>query len=281
MHQTHMVFLLIIKQQKKDEKEIENYNLNQEITSNTMIEQGIDLPIEPNYNIELVTDRNMFYSVEQNINTYLKSVTDRNKDEIYNFLDEDYIQKFGVTKKNLLDKVENYSIPLRFDAQEMYQMINIDTQITTYYVKGFVEKQINGDLGNYEEYCVTLNYDYFNKTFSIMPFKYMFANIVTYEKENEQIKVSMKQYVTYMDKINVTMIITNKTNSKIDVSNGTKLSFYENENLSEVIEKSNEIIDAGDSKEVNFTFNNNVNTPKNITILGLEIPIIENQDNKN
>ena len=258
-----------------------NYNLNEQNDSNTMAEEMIDPPVLENFGIELVTDRNMFYSVEQNVSTYLKSVTERNTTEIYKFLDEDYIQKFGVTEENVLDHVENYSTSLRFSAQEMYQMINLDTQITTYYVKGFVEKQIFGDNGNTEYYYVTLNYDAFNKTFSIMPLKYMFANTINYEEENEQIKVTMKQYVAYMDKVEVTMTIQNKTANQIDVSNNAKLSFYEDETNSDVTAKNNEIVGAGAIEDVTLTFSNNIKTPKNITILGLEVPVIQNQTTKN
>ena len=258
-----------------------NYNLNEQNDSNTMAEEMIDPPVLENFGIELVTDRNMFYSVEQNVSTYLKSVTDRNTAEIYKFLDEDYIQKFGVTEENVLDHVENYSTSLRFSAQEMYQMINLDTQITTYYVKGFVEKQIFGDNGNTEDYYVTLNYDAFNRTFSIMPLKYMFANTINYEEENEQIKVTMKQYVAYMDKVEVTMTIQNKTANQIDVSNNAKLSFYEDETTADVTSKNNEIIGAGASQEVRLTFSNNIKTPKNVTILGLEVPVIGEQTTKN
>lgn len=258
-----------------------NYNLNEQNDSNTMAEEMIDPPVLENFGIELVTDRNMFYSVEQNVSTYLKSVTERNTTEIYKFLDEDYIQKFGVTEENVLDHVENYSTSLRFSAQEMYQMINLDTQITTYYVKGFVEKQIFGDNGNTEYYYVTLNYDAFNKTFSIMPLKYMFANTINYEEENEQIKVTMKQYVAYMDKVEVTMTIQNKTANQIDVSNNAKLSFYEDETNSDVTAKNNEIVGAGAIQDVTLTFSNNIKTPKNITTLGLEVPVIQNQTTKN
>ena len=258
-----------------------NYNLNEQNDSNTMAEEMIDPPVLENFGIELVTDRNMFYSVEQNVSTYLKSVTERNTTEIYKFLDEDYIQKFAVTEENVLDHVENYSTSLRFSAQEMYQMINLDTQITTYYVKGFVEKQIFGDNGNTEYYYVTLNYDAFNKTFSIMPLKYMFANTINYEEENEQIKVTMKQYVAYMDKVEVTMTIQNKTANQIDVSNNAKLSFYEDETNSDVTAKNNEIVGAGAIQDVTLTFSNNIKTPKNITILGLEVPVIQNQTTKN
>lgn len=258
-----------------------NYNLNEQNDSNTMAEEMIDPPVLENFGIELVTDRNMFYSVEQNVSTYLKSVTERNTTEIYKFLDEDYIQKFGVTEENVLDHVENYSTSLRFSAQEMYQMINLDTQITTYYVKGFVEKQIFGDNGNTEDYYVTLNYDAFNKTFSIMPLKYMFANTINYEEENEQIKVTMKQYVAYMDKVEVTMTIQNKTANQIDVSNNAKLSFYEDETNSDVTAKNNEIVGAGAIQDVTLTFSNNIKTPKNITTLGLEVPVIQNQTTKN
>lgn len=276
-----LFFIWILTSNIKNKKKQDiSYNSNQEIVSNKIIEQNMDLPIEPEYNIELVTDRNMFYSVEQNISKYLKSITDRNKTEIYNFLDDDYIQKFSVTTDNVLDKVENYSVPLAFTAQEMYEMTT-DLYVTTYYVKGLVEKQINGNLGNYEEYNVTLNYDYFNKTFSIIPFKYMFANIVKYENENEKIKVKMEQYVVYMDKVIIKMNVTNKTNNKIDISNGTKLSFYEDENKSSIIEKSNETINPGNSQEVILTFSNNIKTPKDITIFGLNVPVIKNQDTKN
>ena len=258
-----------------------NYNTNEQTDSNALTEEIVDPPVLENFGIELVTDRNMFYSVEQNVSTYLKSVTDRNTAEIYKFLDEDYIQKFSVTEENVLEHVENYSTPVRFSAQEMYQMINVDTQITTYYVRGFVENQVFGDYGNTEDYYVTLNYDAFNRTFSIMPLKYMFANTINYEEENEQIKVTMKQYVAYMDKVEVTMTIQNKTANQIDVSNNAKLSFYEDGTNSDVTAKNNEIIGAGASQDVTLTFSNNIKTPKNVTILGLEVPVIQNQTTKN
>ncbi len=252
-------------------------NANAVADANTIAEEMFDPPVLDNFTIELVTDRDMFYSVEENVSTYLQSVTDRNAEEIYKFLDEDYIQKFGVTQENVLEHVENYSTSVRFSAQEMYQMLNVDTQITTYYVVGFVESQVFGDLGDTEDYYVTLNYDAFNRTFSIMPLKYMFANTIDHEAENEQIKVTMKQYVTYMDRVEVTMTIQNKTANQIDVSNGATLSFYEGDTSNNIVAKNNEIVAAGASQDVTLTFSNNIQTPENITILGLEVPVIQDE----
>ncbi len=289
-----LIVLLIIwwitlknkQESNKNQNNIQNnnentsYNTNEEMNSNEIAEEMVDPPVLENFAIELVTDRNMFYSVEQNISTYLQAIVDKKPEEIYNFLDEDYIEKFSVTKDNVLDKVENYTIPVRFSAQEMYQMINLDTQITTYYVKGFVEKQIMDDSGDTEEYYVTLNYDAFNKTFSIMPQKYMFANTINHVKENEQIKVTMKQYIAYMDRVEVTMTIENKSANQIDASNNAKLSFYEDGTNSYVISKNNEIVGAGASQDVTLTFSNNIKTPKNVTILGLEVPVIADEATK-
>ena len=289
-----IIWWITLNNKQESDENINNVNNSDELINNSSneqvvenIEQGseseeiIDPPVRDNYNIELVTDRNMFYSVEQNVSTYLKSVTDRNAGEIYKFLDDDYIQKFGVTEQNVLEHVEDYSTPVRFSAQEIYQMINLDTQITTYYVRGFIEKQVFGDYGNTDDYCVTLNYDAFNRTFSIMPLKYMFANTISYQEENEKIKVTMKQYVAYMDRVEVTMTIQNKTANQIDVSNNAKLSFYEDKSYSDVTVKNNEIIETGASRDVTLTFSNNIKTPKDVIILGLQIPVIHNQTTKN
>ena len=269
----------------RNNNEVINNNSNEQVIGNSeqdmTSEEIVDPPVLDNFGIELVTDRNMFYSVEQNVSTYLKAVTERNAGDIYKFLDADYIQKFGVTQENVLEHVESYSTPIRFSAQEMYQMINLDTQITTYYVKGYIEMQTFGDLVNTEDYYVTLNYDAFNRTFSIMPLKYMFSNTINYEKENDQIKVTMKQYVAYMDRVEITMAVQNKTANQIDVSNNAKLSFYEDETTADVTSKNNEIIGAGASQEVRLTFSNNIKTPKNVTILGLEVPVIGEQTTKN
>lgn len=281
-----VIWWITLNSKEKNQNNVQNnntvkYNGNEQNNNNEMAEEMVDPPVRDNFGIELVTDRNMFYSVEQNVSTYLQSVTDRNAEEIYKFLDADYIQKFGVTQENVLDHVESYSTPIRFSAQEMYQMINLDTQITTYYVKGYIEMQTFGDLGNTEDYYVTLNYDAFNRTFSIMPLKYMFSNTINYEKENDQIKVTMKQYVAYMDRVEITMTVQNKTANQIDVSNNAKLSFYEDETTADVTSKNNEIIGAGASQEVRLTFSNNIKTPKNVTILGLEVPVIGEQTTKN
>lgn len=281
-----VIWWITLNSKEKNQNNVQNnntvkYNGNEQNNNNEMEQEMVDPPVLENFGIELVTDRNMFYSVEQNVSTYLQSVTDRNAEEIYKFLDADYIQKFGVTQENVLDHVESYSTPIRFSAQEMHQMINLDTQITTYYVKGFVEMQTFGDYGNTEDYYVTLNYDAFNRTFSIMPLKYMFANTINYEEENEQIRVTMKQYVAYMDRVEVTMTIQNKTANQIDVSSDAKLTFYEDETTADVTSKNNEIIGAGASQEVRLTFSNNIKTPKNVTILGLEVPVIGEQTTKN
>ena len=272
-----LISLAVLKGQSEQYNESVRYN---EIYTNSGQENLVDPPIEINYNIGLLEDRNMFFSVENNIKKYLKAVVENKQADIYNFLDEEYINKFGITQENVLQNVENYSVPLEFKARKIYQMENGNSQITSYYVEGYIEQQVNGVIGQEEEYFTTLNYDSFNRTFSIMPFKYMFGNTVNHQKSNNKVDITIEEYTCYMDRVEVKMKIKNNSTVVINASQNAKLYYYEGKETTNIIEKENEQIMPNEEKEVVITFDNEVQTPKSINVLETNIPIIEDQKEK-
>lgn len=91
--------------------------------------------------LEKVTDKDIFFSINQCVNDFYnnKYVTDENKKtklgSIYQILDKDYIESKGITEDNIEGKINIFKQDTKYIATEIYKTQKIDKYIV-YIVKG-------------------------------------------------------------------------------------------------------------------------------------------------
>lgn len=141
---------------------IENDN-NQE-QSNIVVEEN------KNKEIEKVKSASAYFTVQSCINKYINYVTTKDTDSILKLLDSGYIIENNITEDNVLEKVENISGFLIFEAEEMY-VEEIDSNNKIYYVSGILKEE---GLETYTtidtEFYITVNMNFSDNIFSIIPF---------------------------------------------------------------------------------------------------------------
>lgn len=142
-----------------------------------------------NKKLKLVTSRNDFYAVKQCLDKfymYYGSIFDdsnqnniENKESaiesMYEMLDKDYINSYGITKNNLEQKIDKVKIS-KVDINEMY-VSQKNVNVSVYIVKGRLMEQETKKLS---DFFVMVKLDSLNKTFSVFLsnyFKEKYSNI--------------------------------------------------------------------------------------------------------
>jgi hypothetical protein len=123
---------------------------------------------EENNSFEIVTDYNIFFSVETNINKYINAIIEKNYNEIYEILDSSYIQENNISIDNLLKIIPNYEIDTKFKIYEL-KSYELNDNVITYYAKGdIVNDSYNyNTLSTNEQFIIFIDYN--NQTISIYP----------------------------------------------------------------------------------------------------------------
>lgn len=115
---------------------------------------------------EKVTDYNIFFSVETNINKYINAIIEQNYDKIYEILHSNY----SSNGDNLIN-IPNYEPDTKFKAYEMKNH-ELNKNVIVYYTKGNI-------INNSYDYNILLEtnvqflifIDYNNRTVSVYPLK--------------------------------------------------------------------------------------------------------------
>ncbi len=115
---------------------------------------------------EKVTDYNIFFSVETNINKYINFIIEQNYDKIYEILHSNY----SSNGDNLIN-IPNYEPDTKFKAYEMTSY-ELNKNVIVYYAKGNI-------INNSYDYNILLEtnvqflifIDYNNRTVSVYPLK--------------------------------------------------------------------------------------------------------------
>lgn len=146
-------------------------NNEQEATENILQEQNEE-NMEVEQPIEKVRERNEFYTASACVDKYLSYVYAEDIDILYNYLDNEYIEENGITKNNVLEKIEkidNYKI---FVAKEMYKQ-KVTENITKYYAYGAIKDELEDGEAVEEEFFITIKIDSKNGAFSVLPNTYI------------------------------------------------------------------------------------------------------------
>lgn len=275
--------------EKSNNEESNNVETENEVESNSenVAEE------ENDSNLNIVNDRDTFYTVAECVENYLNYCVDKDANIIYNLLDEEYKEKFDINEENVLSKVETYDTYKVFRPKKIYQMEQ-DKRVTRYFVYGTMRDETNvRDISITErqetDIYMSVKLNYRNSTYFIMLDGYMYSGDINQSENIDDISITVKDYINYINRCEVTMEITNNTNSSVDVNNlGIQLQYNEEEEYkSGSTNEETPVIEAQQTREVKLIFENNFETPKQIVINNnetgstVEIPLQESSNNNN
>lgn len=233
--------------------------------------------------IERVTNRDMFFTVSSCVEKYLNMVTQKETTKLYNILYSEYKQRFNVTEENIYEHTGQYAEYQIFTAKKMYKLDKYSNN--KYFVYGTIRDDTEYSENIEKDYYITVIMDPMNRTFSIMPNGYMFSNDLNVESESNNIRFRVLNYVCYMNKCEIKLIIKNNTNSEVDFSNEVYLTNYEDNKYYKLLNEEVIKLLPNEEKEINLVFENDVTTPKNIMIKHVNeeilVPVIKNYEDKN
>lgn len=143
-------------------------NFNPESNTQNEIEtlQTLEKDVTP------VKDRNDFFTVANCIDKYVTYLSTKEKDILYNYLDETYKVENNITIDNVYQFVKTYDDYYKFKASEMY-VANLSNNISQYYVYGTLTPESTGDDEEEIDFYISIKLDKLNNTFSVIPNKYI------------------------------------------------------------------------------------------------------------
>ena len=279
---------------ESNDAETVNEELNNEETANEVDSNRENVAEEENDSIlNIVNDRDIFYTVSDCVEKYLNYCVDKDSNIIYNLLDEEYKERFDINEENVLSKVETYDTYKVFRPKKIYQLEQ-DERVTRYFVYGTMRDETNvRDISITErqetDIYMSVKLDFGDSTYSIMPDGYMYSQDINHSENINDISITVKDYTNYINSCEVTVEITNNTNTSIDVNNlGIQLQYNEEEGYkSGSTNEETPVIEAQQTREVTLIFENNFKTPKQIVINNnetgstVEIPLQESSNNNN
>lgn len=115
-----------------------------------------------------VKEYNDYFSSINYINKYLSTIESKDREKVYNYLYDEYLNKNAITRDSILNKLRDYPSDANLNVESM-KYVKIKNNYL-YYIKGklilntFSSKEVVED-----NYQVILLKDYSNKTFSVYP----------------------------------------------------------------------------------------------------------------
>lgn len=125
--------------------------------------------VEHKENYSIVNDYNSFYTVNSCIYRYLTYLQSNSTNSLMNLLDEDFIKNNNINEGNVLNYLTKYEGNLNFNSRKMYEE-KVNSNITKYYVYGYVEKDIMDSFPEQNEAYFIVKLDKKNEIFTIMPY---------------------------------------------------------------------------------------------------------------
>ena len=152
--------MLIMYMLKNTERNISDNN------SNSIQIEGVAPTLITDTSYNLLKTNNTFFSIEKNIKTYLRYVSQQNNKSIYSILDQEYINKKGIDESNVLNNINIIPKFEDFWLEKVYSKViesNVETQ---YYIKGTI---LTKDYESKQYVFFILSLDLENNTYSITP----------------------------------------------------------------------------------------------------------------
>lgn len=143
-----IVCMFIVANKQTNNKEFDRSN------SDNIVDEKIE---QNNKELEQVKSATAYFTVQSCVNKYISYILENDSEAVYNILDNDYIEKNEITENNVLNKINDITEQVVFEATKMY-VEEIDENNNKYYVSGVLKQD---DLGYIEETTVV------NDNFSI------------------------------------------------------------------------------------------------------------------
>lgn len=122
--------------------------------------------------IVAVQNRNDFFTVANCVNKYITYLTTKEKEILYNYLDEEYKKEKNITIDNVYSHIETFDRYYKFKAKEMY-VGELSSTISQYYVYGTLTVEATGDDEQETPFYISIKLDKANNTFSVIPNLYI------------------------------------------------------------------------------------------------------------
>ena len=279
-----VIVLYFLNQEYVEQKYSEFTNQPEEVEEN--------VKEEVNSELKIVQDRDMFYTVTNCVQMYLNYLVDKDSNIIYNFIYNEYREKYDINEQNVLSKLGTYNNYQVFRPKKMYQM-DQNQSITTFFVYGTIREEIPARETSITErketdIYIAIKIDYGETTYTVIPNGYISSDIIDYSTQMDNLEIEMKEYTNYIDKCEIIMEIRNNAKNAININElDMELEYNEDEETSEIINEEKQIVGVGETKKIKLIFENNFKTPKQIIINDKEkgsetvIPVIKGSNNNN
>lgn len=191
-------------------------------------EKKNETPIVENKMFEDVTDYNIFFSVEANINKYVEAIIEKDNMQIYNLLNTAYITKNKITANNILTESTNFTEGYFYKISEV-KSFDLGNNIVAYYSIGnIMEDTLEGNSIIYSNVSYLLFINYNNQTISIYPLEENedYEEIIKNFNENYYIKENNYNSLEGIDLIDLNSICLLYLSDFISsVSNDVKIAY--------------------------------------------------------
>lgn len=268
-----LIFIIMLKSNIKEN----NQNILHEVTEEEYEEFLSNLKLN---SINILEDRDTFFTVASCVDKYLINIFNQNGTNIYNLLDISYIDEFSITESNVLEKTEKYDELQIFSPKKIYELNQSET-ISVYYVYGKIRDDAEEGNLKQSDFYITVKLDKVNRTYSIMPKGFMFSSVLDYALEQDKIRIKATKYINYYDRCEIYLTVKNNSNKEIDLSQNTQLEYYEDSTIKELLNNEPQKVKSGEEKDIKLTFKNEAKIPQKLIIgNNIEILIITNFENE-
>ena len=146
------------------------------------------------------TDRNKYYATINIINNFVTTILDGDNIMVYNILEPQYVQEYGITEDNVLEKLnmlndqysEDYqanATSIQYKADKLYR-IQTSSNITIYFAYGNIVDKLHQEEIKYN---LIVEMDSANQTYYIVPQDYMEKNNYTNPTQITSYNISIEQ----------------------------------------------------------------------------------------
>ncbi|MCI9246447.1 MAG: hypothetical protein HFJ30_04910 [Clostridia bacterium] len=176
---------------------VQKNNIENKRQDGNSIISEIENPSEPEKlnQLKAVLARSEFLAVENCVKTFYQNYTSFNQlgeqpEQVYNLLDSEYIQEFGITKEGLKGKFGNAQ-SIEIDITKMYGMLVANNQ-NIYFVYGYLRDKTSSQIA---DLAIEVRVDNSSKTFSIFPYEYLQKKNYLDITENSKVDIAKTEKI--------------------------------------------------------------------------------------